>query len=80
MMVIPNTSSRVFYPNEMAVLGEAFRQSWTALSEANDIRLRGRQAHYTRETMAKLIIGFASAGERDPVALSRSTLREMNAL
>jgi hypothetical protein len=80
MMVIPNTASRVFYPNEMDVLGEAFRQSWTALSDANDCRVYGRQAHYARETMAKLIIGFASAGERDPVALSRSTLQEMNAL
>ena len=46
----------------------------------NVARLSGRQAHYTRETMAKLIIGFASAGEKDPVNLSHSTLREMNAL
>jgi hypothetical protein len=80
MTAIPNTASRVFYPHEMTALGEAFRQSWSVLREANDIRLSGRQAHYTRETMARLIIGFASAGERDPVALSRSTLREMNAL
>ena len=80
MVAIPNTASRVFYPNEMDVLGEAFRHSWTALSEANDSRLRGRQAHYTREAVARLIIGFASGGERDPVALSRSTLREMNGL
>jgi hypothetical protein len=80
MTVIPNTASRVFYPGEMAVLGEAFRQSWTVLSEANDCRVHGRQAHYARETMARLIIGFASAGERDPVALSRSTLQEMNGI
>jgi hypothetical protein len=80
MSAVANTTSRVFYPHEMDALGEAFRRSWTALHEANDTRIRGREAHYARETMAKLIIGFASAGERDPTTLSRSTLREMNAI
>jgi hypothetical protein len=64
----------------MAVLGEAFRQSVDALSAANDVRFRGRQAHYARETIARLILGFASAGERDPRNLSQATLRQMNAL
>ena len=80
MVGIANTSSRVFYPRDMSVLGQAFGQTWSALAEANDPRLHGRRAHYARETIAKLIIGFASAGERDPVALSRSALSEMNGL
>ena len=45
-----------------------------------DVRFRGRQEHYARETIARLIIGYASAGERDPFVLSREALRTMNAL
>jgi hypothetical protein len=47
---------------------------------ADDVRLRGRQAHYARETIARLILGYASAGERDPNNLTEAALREMNAL
>jgi hypothetical protein len=78
-MMIPNTASRVFYPGEMAALGEAFHRSCETLREAGDVRFRGRQEHYARETIARLIIGYASAGERDPFVLSREALRTMNA-
>jgi hypothetical protein len=80
MAAVPNTSSRVFYPSEMVALGEAYHRSCKVLSDAGDVRFTGRQAHYARETIARLIVGFASAGERDPAALSQATLREMNAL
>ena len=80
MSAIPNTSSRVFYPHEMAALSQAFRSSVDKMRAADDVRLRGRQAHYARETIARLILGYASAGERDPNTLTEAALREMNAL
>ena len=80
MSGIPNTSSRVFYPNEMVALSQAFRSSVETLSAADDVRLRGRQGHYARETIARLILGYASAGERDPNTLKQAALREMNVL
>jgi hypothetical protein len=79
-MMIPNTASRVFYPGEMAALGEAFHRSCEYMRAAGDVRFSGRQEHYAKETIARLIIGYASAGERDPNILSRETLRTMNSL
>jgi hypothetical protein len=64
----------------MNVLGEAFRQSCETFERSGDVRFNGRQAHYARETIAKLILGMASAGERDAQILSQAALREMNAL
>ena len=80
MSGVPNTSSRVFYPSEMVALSKAFRSSIDTMSAADDVRLRGRQGHYARETIARLILGFASAGEKDPGNLTEAALREMNAL
>jgi hypothetical protein len=61
----------------LAILDQAFRLSWEALSAENEARFRDRQGHYARETIAKMVIGRASAGERDPWALSRSVITEM---
>ena len=38
MSAIPNTSSRVFYPHEMAALSQAFRSSVATMSAADDVR------------------------------------------
>ena len=80
MSGLPNTTSRVFYPHEMTALSQAFRSSVDTMEAANDVRLHGRQGHYARETIARLILGYASAGERDPGNLTEAALREMNAL
>ena len=77
MMALPIVSSRVFEPGELAVLDEAFRLSWETLSAGDEPRFRDRQGYYARETIAKMVIGRATAGERDPRALSRSIITEM---
>lgn len=78
MTTLPIVSSRVFEPGELAVLDEAFRLSWETLSAGDEPRFRDRQGHYARETIAKMVIGRASAGERDPLILSRSVITEMS--
>jgi hypothetical protein len=78
MMALPSISGRVFEPGEMAILDEAFRLSWETLSADNAPRFRDRQGHYARETIAKMVLGRATAGERDPRALSRSVITEMS--
>jgi hypothetical protein len=79
MMNIANTASRVFYPKDISALTEAYRSSCDALHAVNDVRMHGSQARYAQETIARLILGYASAGERDPSRLSAATLRQMNA-
>jgi len=78
MTALPTVSNRVFEPGEMAILDQAFRLSWETLSAGNAPRFRDRQGYYARETIAKMVIGRASAGERDPVILSRSVIKEMS--
>jgi hypothetical protein len=78
MTLLANASSRVFYPHEIDVLGAAFRRSCETFEQSGDVRFTGRQAHYTREIIAKLILGMARAGERDVDALAHGALSEMN--
>lgn len=78
MTALPTVPGHVFEPGEMAILDEAFRLSWETLSAEDEPRFRDRQGYYARETIAKMVIGRASAGERDPRALSRGIITAMS--
>ena len=65
---------------DKALVCQAFVASCEVLSANGDSRFQGRQGYYAREAVARLVVGFAKAGERDPQSLSRAVISQMNAL
>jgi hypothetical protein len=70
--------SGVFFPEDIQRLQEALARVWNARRLAS-IGQDSRQAQTLRETMAKLIIKFASSGVSDPIELSNRALASLAA-
>lgn len=74
----PFQSGQVFDPQELDVLSRAFKRSCEILSAEDDVRFRRSDAaRYAREVLARVIIGQAASGNRDPVSLSDEALGRM---
>ena len=75
-----NLSGHTLNIQEKNLVRQAFAVSCAALSANGDSRFQGRQGYYAREAVAKLVVGYAKAGERDPQNLSKAVISQMNAL
>ena len=78
MLERPAVEGRVFEPDDVFALTVALDRSCDILVAGDDVRFRRPDtARYAREVLARLIIGHAGAGVRDPVRLSDAALRHM---
>jgi len=73
-----NLSGHTLSNQEKVLVRQAFAQSCAALSANGDSRFKGRQGYYAREAVAKLVVGYAKAGERDLQNISRAVISQMN--
>lgn len=71
-------TSPAYEPHELALMSEAFECSYKHLLDMADRRLQGRHAHYTRETIARLVLGYIRQGERDTKAICDAVIAHMD--
>lgn len=77
MGLLWNRFGAAFNEQDKQVACEAFHTSWHALNVSSDQRFAGRQAHYAKEVVARLVAAYVSRGERDPMTMSRAVIAQM---
>jgi len=80
MQTTVNLSGHTLSNQERTLVRRAFAASCAALSANGDSRFQGRQGYYARETVARLVVGYAKAGERDLKNISQAVISQMNGL
>lgn len=73
-----SASGPVFGPEDLDVLGTAYRRSVEAVVPLDGAPMQPGAERYARETLAKMVLGLARNGERDPEAIAAAVKDRMN--